>query len=339
MSKFKTAVILLLIVSLFFAALIFSGELLKPKYMSGVYDGAMIAEYYDEKYPHDVIFIGDCEVYENYSPALLWEKYGITSFIRGSANQLVWQSYYLLEETLEHETPQMVVFNVRALKNEAVNNEAYNRMTLDGMKLSKYKIASVRESLTEGESFISYLLPVFRYHSRWSELNGEDFEYLFKKDKVTVAGYLMNTDIVPLKTLPKKPDLDDYSLDSKCMEYLDKIRILCEDKGVTLVFVKSPCPFPFYYDEWNEQITAYAEEYGIDFYNFMECQDDIGIDLNTDSYDGGPHLNLYGAEKLTDYFGGILSRNYVFPDHSLDTELQTEWSEKLDLYNTLKKVR
>ena len=89
MSKFKTAVILLLIVSLFFAALIFSGELLKPKYMSGVYDGAMIAEYYDEKYPHDVIFIGDCEVYENYSPALLWEKYGITSFIRGSANQLM----------------------------------------------------------------------------------------------------------------------------------------------------------------------------------------------------------------------------------------------------------
>ena len=66
-----------------------------PKYVDDVIEGALIAEYYEEDKEHDVIFIGDCEVYENFSPAVLWQEYGIHSYIRGSAQQLIWQSYYL----------------------------------------------------------------------------------------------------------------------------------------------------------------------------------------------------------------------------------------------------
>ena len=56
--------------------------LLMPKYMSKIPEGALIAEYYRDKGPHDVIFVGDCEVYENFSPITLWEEYGITSYTR-----------------------------------------------------------------------------------------------------------------------------------------------------------------------------------------------------------------------------------------------------------------
>ena len=42
----------------------------------GIVEGAMIAEYYDEEKDHDVVFIGDCEIYENFSPITLWEEYG-----------------------------------------------------------------------------------------------------------------------------------------------------------------------------------------------------------------------------------------------------------------------
>ncbi|MBQ4273580.1 MAG: SGNH/GDSL hydrolase family protein, partial [Clostridia bacterium] len=38
--------------------------LVTPKYMTDTLDGALIGEYYREKTPHDVVFIGDCEVYE-----------------------------------------------------------------------------------------------------------------------------------------------------------------------------------------------------------------------------------------------------------------------------------
>ena len=71
-------------------------RLLMPKYVDGIVEGAFVKEYYQEEKDHDVLFIGDCEVYENFSPKVLWEKYGINSYIRGSAEQYIFQSYYLL---------------------------------------------------------------------------------------------------------------------------------------------------------------------------------------------------------------------------------------------------
>lgn len=91
-------------------------RLVMPKYMGDVKEGALIGEYYDEEKDFDVVFIGDCEVYENFVPATLWENYGINSYIRGSAQQLIWQSYYLMEETLQYEKPDVIVFNVLSLQ-------------------------------------------------------------------------------------------------------------------------------------------------------------------------------------------------------------------------------
>ena len=117
---------ILVVISLFLLQ-----KLLQPKYMSDVVEGRLIAEYYGEEKNHDVIFIGDCEVYENFSPKVLWEEYGINSYIRGSAQQLIWQSYYLLEDTLRYEKPDVVIFNVLSMKYDEPQKEAYNRMTLE----------------------------------------------------------------------------------------------------------------------------------------------------------------------------------------------------------------
>ena len=112
--------------------------LLKPKSSE---DG-LTGEYYEQAGGNDVIFLGDCEVYETFVPAKLWEEYGITSYVRGSPQQLIWQSYYILEETLEYETPKAVVFNVYAMKYGTPQNEKNNRMTLDSMRWSKSKISA-----------------------------------------------------------------------------------------------------------------------------------------------------------------------------------------------------
>ena len=77
---------------LLFSIILFLQQLVMPKYTSGIIEGGFTKEYYNEKNPHQVIMIGDCELYENFSTAVLWEKYGITSYIRGSAEQLTWQS-------------------------------------------------------------------------------------------------------------------------------------------------------------------------------------------------------------------------------------------------------
>ena len=177
------AIILIPTACLYFLQLLFM-----PKYVSDINEGSMIEEYYKSSKNHDVLILGDCEVYENISPVTMWEEYGITSYIRGSSEQLIWQSYYLLEDTLKYETPKVVVLNVLAMQQSEAKSEAYNRMTLDGMRWSFSKLNSIKESMTEEESFASYVFPILRYHSRFSQLTKEDFEYFTKKKKNTQSG-------------------------------------------------------------------------------------------------------------------------------------------------------
>ena len=317
------------------AAVWFLGRLTEPKYMSGVLEGAMTAEYYPEAGEPDVIFIGDCEVYENFSPVAMWREAGITSYIRGSAQQLIWQSYYLLREVFREESPKLVVYNVQAMHYGEPQSEAYNRMTLDGMPLSLNKLMAIRDSMTEEEEYLSYLIPLLRYHSRWNELTEEDWRYLFSRDRVTVAGYLMRADVKPMNRLPSAPILDDYAIAPRCWDYLEKIYRLCQDNGARLLLIKSSSVWPYWYPEWDAQFVEWAEEHGVDYINFLPMEEEIGLDMSHDTYDAGLHLNVYGAEKLSVWFARLLRDNYGISDRRNDPETRERWAETCARYDAL----
>ena len=315
----------------------FLQALVRPKYTDNR-EGALVGEYYNSTLDHDVVFVGDCEVYETFVPAILFEEYGIRSYVRGSAQQLPWQSYYILEDVFKNEKPKAVVFNVYSLKYGKPQSEEFNRMTLDGMKWSGAKWNAIKASMTEDENMLDYIFPILRYHSRITELNGDDLRYLFKQTpSVSDSGYLMQTGIVPM-TFDQSElvrGLSDYTLPATAMEYLDKMRELCRENGSELILVKAPTNSWRYwwYDEWNEQIEEYAEKNGVAYYNFIPECDNIGIDWTTDTYDEGAHLNVYGAEKMTRYFGEILKSSHGFstPNES------AEWNELVKTYYDRKK--
>ncbi len=304
-------------------------RLLQPKYMSDVVEGNLIADYYNTGMDHDVLFIGDCECYENFSPVELWEKYGISSTIRGSAQQLIWQSYYLLEDTLRYEKPDVVVFNVLSMKYGEPQSEAYNRMSIEGMRWSKSKIDCINASMTEEESFLSYVFPILRYHSRWSELTSDDFQYFFGAEPNFFSGYYLRADAKPAENVPPGTPLTDYSFSDNCWNYLDKMMSLCAKNDIQLVLIKAPSLYPYWYEEWDGQIREYAEKYHLPYINFLDAdiQAQTGIDYNTDTYDAGLHLNVYGAEKLSDWFGQYLVDRYDLEDRSGEAKLAAEWDE------------
>ena len=323
--------------------------LLMPKYMESSQEGALIGEYYDNAGNNDVIFIGDCEVYENFSPITLWEEYGITSYIRGSAQQLIWQSYYLMEETFRYETPKVMVFNVLSMKYDTPEStgdpdqrEAYNRMTLDGMRWSGSKWNSIMASMTEAEKQwegqFSYLFPLLRYHDRWSQLTKEDFTYWFSKDQVSDNGYLMQTGVKPYTDPYAERPLVDYTLGENSWYYLDKMVKLCEENGTQLVLIKAPSLSPIWWDQWDAQVEAYAEAHDLLYINMLDYQDEIGIDWSTDTYDAGLHLNVYGAEKASSWFGKLLSEECGVPDRRADSELSALWEEKRGIYYARKEA-
>ncbi len=321
-----------IVIIIFILIFIFLNKLLSPKYMTDLVEGNMTYEYYGEEKNHEVIFIGDCEVYANFSPMVLYEQEGIISYVRGNSQQLIWQSYYMLKETLKYETPKVVVFNVNSMRYSEPVSEAYNRLAIDKMKWSKEKVDIIKASMTEEESFLSYLIPLLRYHSRFDKLTSEDFKYLLKTKNNTYNGFLINKNVKPLENLPTKRRLANYNFSENCYEYLNKITELCKQNNIKLVLIKAPSVYPYWYDEYEEQIQKYAKENNLDYYNFKEKVQEIGIDYSADTYDGGLHLNLEGATKLSKYFSKILKEKYRLTDYREDEEISKIYNEKLERY-------
>lgn len=328
----------------FSALIVLSGlfllqRLLSPKYVDDVVEGAFVAEYYRDEKDHDVIFVGDCEVYENFSPAVLWGEYGINSYIRGSAEQYIWQSYYLLEDTLRYETPKAVVFNIQSLQFSESQREAYNRMSLEGMEWSPVKVKAILASMRPEEHFLDYMFPILRYHSRWSELTGSDVEYLFKTKPVSFNGYYMRVDVRAAENVPEGKPLADYSFGENAWKYLDMMTELCREKGIRLILIKAPSLYPYWYPQWEEQVEAYAAENHLPYINFLDLQEETGIDYAADTYDGGLHMNLSGAEKLSRYMGRYLADEAGIPDRRSEAELAGRWAEKLAAYEAEKRAQ
>ena len=337
--KLLTVIGISVAVILFFGALTAVSRLVAPKYCETLIDGHLTGEYYRETTDHDVLFIGDCEVYENFSPVTLYNEYGITSYIRGGAQQLVWHSYYLLEDALLTETPKVVVYNVLALKYGAPQSEAYNRLALDGMRWGSAKIGAIKASMTEGEDFMSYVFPLLRYHDRITALTKEDFTHWFSEgDPVSFKGYVMHTGVKPNTGLPTPPLLseEEAHLPENSMAWLEWMYALCEANGIALVLIKSPSIDPYWYPEWDAEVAAFAAAHGIRYENLLAESDAIGIDMQTDTYDEGAHLNVNGAEKLSRMFGALLREEYGLTDHRGEAAYDADYAALTQRYEQTK---
>ncbi len=324
-------------------------RLVMPKYMGRETEGALIAEYYKETEDHDIVMVGDCEIYENISPIAMFEEAGVTCYLRGSPQQTVWQSYYLLEEMLNKEQPKAAVFSVLAMKYDtpestgsAEKREAYNRITLDGMRWSGSKWNAVKSSMLESERFVDYIFPLLRYHSRITELEKDDFVYFLKSDKVAHNGYYMRVDCLPTTKeevdakLMAQREPDDFSFGENAWKYLEKMRTLCAEKGVEFILLKAPSVAEVWYPEWEEQIEDYAKQHGLRYINLLENTEETGVDLYGDTYDKGLHLNLTGAEKVGKWLGNYFRKELSLSDRRLEDRTSELYAEKIALYQAEK---
>jgi hypothetical protein len=110
------------------------------------------------------------------------------------------------------------------------------------------------------------------------------------------------------------------------------MRELCEENDIQLVLIKAPSLYPYWYDEWEEQIEDYAAEHDLLYINFLELTEETGIDFNTDTYDAGLHMNLSGAEKLSHYLGQVLQTECSVESRRGEAALEESWEEKGEAY-------
>lgn len=271
-----------------------------------------------EKDTVDVLYVGSSHAFTAFYPEDIFHDYGITGYVRASSMQRIWQSYTLMEESFQYQHPKIVVYEVAVSYFDVPNSEAFNREMFDNMRPSLVKYRGVKEAMNEDESLLSYVFQIIRYHDKWKELSENDFLANKYPDNMLIKGATARIAIVPAENL----DNNLYSLDvlpaempERCYEYLYKMKQLCDKNGAELVLVKVPTLYSYFWSGANHlKMEEIADELGVKFLDYNVGEYATEIDWNTETLDGGNHLNYHGALKISKIFGQWLLDNYDWED-------------------------
>jgi len=262
----------------------------------------------------DMIFIGSSHQFCTINPDLLYEEYGINSFMLATSAQTIPMSYYATMEAIELQHPKAIVLEALYCTNDfrTVTPEMSHTF-FDGMPRCEARKLAI-EDLIEPEEQIYYYLNLGRYHTRWKDLTEKDF--MSNLDSPRGGFYSEETKYnwqIPVISKDEKEPMPEEML-----KYLDMLVELCKDTKVELIMYVAP--FNSLYDEENTRedlfrrqrifnwLEDYTEEKGLRYYNLFYEISEMNLDGMTD-YKDSQHFNCYGQEKVTRYMAekGYLS--------------------------------
>lgn len=215
----------------------------------------------------------------------------------------------MLETAFEHQKPKVVVLETGPLFRVRGKSE------------------EIKSTLSEqGNRFF----PIFRYHDVWKPL-------LFGKKygEQDFNGYLVRAD----KTIYKHGDtymdsrMSLEEVKSVIDVYMQKIIALCQKNHAELVLVSVPSPHN-YNTARCDAIASYAAANGLSYLNLNDTNTNVGIDWKTDCLDKGDHLNVSGAEKVSNVLGTYLKEQYALPDHRGE-KAYASWDTQAEQYDAL----
>ncbi|MCM1125277.1 MAG: hypothetical protein NC429_02265 [Lachnospiraceae bacterium] len=276
----------------------------------------------------DVLFFGTSHAVNAIFPMELWNEYGITSYNMAGHGNTIPNSYWIMMNSLDYANPKLIVLDCWGMTSPEKTSESYLHWSMDNFKLSKNKVYAINDLFPETSKRIEYLWDFSLYHSRWSDLSREDFDaqpYIQYGGEPRIAVSIPN-ELLDITTIEKK------SFDTCGTEYLKKFIEECQARGIPILLTY--LPFPATKVQVNESLVIHdiANEYGINYINFLEL--DV-VNYDTDCYDEASHLNFSGAGKITKYIGSYIKSNYQIEDKRGNSRFH-DWDENYELYKSYK---
>jgi hypothetical protein len=275
------------------------------------------ALYYQPRDSVDVVMMGSSHIHCDIDTGLLWEKYGIASYDYSAAEQPLWCTYYYLKEFCKYQKPKVIVLDLYSPAHFKDDHQyTWLRENLYGMRFSINKLQMLYDSV-ELEKFWEFFPSFATYHSRFTELTGDDFLYpvTARKRLSTFKGFTpylkRNAQIRP--TLNEKASFGTFGTTVKSEIYLTKIIEYAKEHDIELFLIVTPYITNDEDETIYNRIKEIAEYYDLQFNSTNYDYDEIGLDFAQDFNDES-HLNYWGAYKFTDYLGGQLKSRYDIPD-------------------------
>ncbi len=361
-----------LIIGTFLFAII--QNIFMPKRVSytKAYDAGKLAGFYNEKENSiDVLICSTSHASKGILPMELYEAYGITSYNLSTSIQPIEATYYTLAEALNTQKPKVFIYDVSSLYFSSVEAQ-YWWFILDEMRMGPNKAALLREykrSANGGnESKGELIFPLVKYHERWKELKADDFTISMRSCRDYSKGGQINSAVeaaeisveemnltadILIQSMEKstyvysgeKTELEkeaqvlcNLEIPEKNIEWLEKIKALCDENNVQLLAVKVPTVYmpQTYRSAWIEEkyhyMKTFCEAYGIAYYDLL-YDTDIAFDWSRDTLDEGQHVNLNGARKVSADLGAYLMDHY-----DLTAAYNEQWDKDLSLYQEVRKA-
>lgn len=323
----KTAKLLLFAV-LFLVIYSYSREVLRNKSESEAL-GVIMKQPNDT---YDVILCGPSHMQYAVQPALLFGEFGIASCNTSTAAQSIPTTYYVIKEMVERHDPELVVLDLFCLfYPENFFAPARFHQAIDNFNLSPTKVEAVLDLADESQS--EYLINYLLYHTRWKELTRDDYKVHDEYHEKYQHHMIRYAYPEPFTPVYDKADVPDVPL-----EYLKKIVDYCKETDTELLLTV----IPYRADIDNNDTSAIlqqqmyntveelAKQWDVEYFNALHHLDEMSFDFSTDMIEWS-HINAYGAEKVTRYYGKMIKDNYDIPDRSQD-EKYLEWHEDYKEY-------
>lgn len=282
----------------------------------------------------DVVFMGNSDTFRGLSPMAMWHDYGFTSYNYVSSGQRMWTAYYMLEEALETQKPKLIVLNIDGIFSDSHSSIGNYRKVFDTMPMGKNKIKAIMDpsfDFSFGQK-VSFVFPFVTYHSRYNELTRDDFKYAFSDFHNPYKGLEIVIDSKPFEEDYIIDGDDIYPLNKKVLKYLDKFVNKCKKEKINLEFIWIPSPDSWTIEKTNA-VKEYANKNNIKYNDLNYVYKDIGIDFRTDTADGGDHMNVYGAEKVSKYLGKYIINKYSFKKHN--KKVIDRWNKDYKEYRSI----
>lgn len=297
--------------------------------------------YLEEENSLDVVLVGASDVFTGFSSALAYEKYGFTSYplASDSASVEIWKSE--ITEIYKRQRPQKIVIEITGAL-YADDNKLYDnigfRKYVDGIPFSINKINTLMNAKLS-ENTLSYCFPIIKYHSDYGAplKNLNQHLYYANTGYAKYRGFSTKTTITDGENIISPIPEKEYPLNknAKCMliEFLE----FCKQMDYNDILFAS---FPHLIVNSEKVERRYRcntakriiNDYGFDYVDLENCYSEINLDIKNDFY-SPDHLNVFGAEKFTEYFGRLLVQNYSVKPHNLSTKQIEEWKDSVEVIN------
>ncbi len=255
----------------------------------------------------DAVFMGDSEVFSGVSPLDIYQKSGIKSCVFSYRLMRLADIESALSYVFEKQSPSVIVLNMSSVYFSGGIMDQEND-----------------EALTRAD----HIFPYLHYHIMYKTLpslkqllKGRTYKEMVPQLSL-YRNYRPKTGVVPAGNgavyMTQTSDVDAPADES--LTRLENIEKLCEENHAQLVLMAMP-------NTWNwtsakhNFLVKYAEEHDLPYF---DLNTENVIDWNSDSCDGGDHLNDNGAKKADAFISEFLLEHF-----DLNTDKSSAWDEAI----------